>query len=376
AAASAGDVGYTQGSSYARHPYSAAPATLLRAPEQSSYTLSGFSLSSHAPSATAALGPSLSDQSVAHLGTAAELAGGDSESGSAAVLGGGPGAVSSPDLTAYSLSAFSRPLGQPNDTAAVLLGGGGGSSSTHTPGLVGSLTGVSHMSSVVSPPPQQPQLSGHYYQQQPQPQQPQRGYSDYSSYYRSPSTTLGMGTANAAGASPLNDSGLGGIGAGAASGGGVSQLSAAAAAAAAAAMGPAYYTPAAYQQYARTATVGGPASAGTAYSYYYSQPSARYLPYGAYPPVRHFVSPARPFKCETCEQSFSRNHDLKRHVKIHSGVKPHKCPKCGKSFGRSDALKRHSMVKRCRASAAGNAESSSSGSQGAERGGWAWLMPR
>ncbi|KAI9477177.1 hypothetical protein BX667DRAFT_461445, partial [Coemansia mojavensis] len=54
------------------------------------------------------------------------------------------------------------------------------------------------------------------------------------------------------------------------------------------------------------------------------------------------------FKCETCEQSFSRNHDLKRHVKIHSGIKPHKCPKCGKSFGRSDALKRHSMVKRCR----------------------------
>ncbi|KAI9500179.1 hypothetical protein BX070DRAFT_177378, partial [Coemansia spiralis] len=52
-------------------------------------------------------------------------------------------------------------------------------------------------------------------------------------------------------------------------------------------------------------------------------------------------SPARPFKCETCEQSFSRNHDLKRHVKIHSGIKPHKCPKCGKSFGRSDALKRH-----------------------------------
>ncbi|KAJ2245503.1 hypothetical protein GGH98_004548 [Coemansia sp. RSA 454] len=94
---------------------------------------------------------------------------------------------------------------------------------------------------------------------------------------------------------------------------------------------PAYYSPA--YQYVRTAP-------------YYSP--SRYLPYGAYPQVRHFVSPARPFKCETCDQSFSRNHDLKRHVKIHSGVKPHKCNKCGKSFGRSDALKRHSMVKRCR----------------------------
>ncbi|KAJ2710361.1 transcriptional regulator of sulfur amino acid metabolism [Coemansia spiralis] len=382
------DAGYPQGSSpYARHPYSGAPATLLRPQEQSSYALDGFSLSSHGPTATPALGPSLSEQSVAHINTAASAAaelarggGGESEPASAAVLAG---AASSPDLTAYSLSAFSRPLGQQTDSAAVLLGSNpgnyaGGCSSVNTPGLVGSLSAVGHISGVVSPPPQQ---SVHYYQQQPQQQQQQqqqqpphqqRGYSDYSSYYRSPSTTLGMGGAaaqatNAAGASPLNDPGLDGIGSGATSsaGTGVSQLSAAAAAAAAAAMGPAYYAPTAYQQYARSAAVGAQSAA---YSYYYSQPSARYLPYAAYPPVRHFVSPARPFKCETCEQSFSRNHDLKRHVKIHSGVKPHKCPKCGKSFGRSDALKRHSMVKRCRSSTAGNAESSS-GSQGAESAG-------
>ncbi|OLY84334.1 Zinc finger and BTB domain-containing protein 7C [Smittium mucronatum] len=58
----------------------------------------------------------------------------------------------------------------------------------------------------------------------------------------------------------------------------------------------------------------------------------------------------RPYKCSTCSQSFSRNHDLKRHVKIHTGVKPYKCKKCGKKFGRSDALKRHSLVKKCRMS--------------------------
>ncbi|OMJ24173.1 Zinc finger and BTB domain-containing protein 7C [Smittium culicis] len=56
----------------------------------------------------------------------------------------------------------------------------------------------------------------------------------------------------------------------------------------------------------------------------------------------------RPYKCNTCNQSFSRNHDLKRHIKIHTGVKPYKCKKCGKKFGRSDALKRHSLVKKCR----------------------------
>ncbi|OMJ29700.1 Zinc finger and BTB domain-containing protein 7C [Smittium culicis] len=56
----------------------------------------------------------------------------------------------------------------------------------------------------------------------------------------------------------------------------------------------------------------------------------------------------RPYKCNACNQSFSRNHDLKRHIKIHTGVKPYKCKKCGKKFGRSDALKRHSLVKKCR----------------------------
>ncbi|KAJ1861356.1 hypothetical protein LPJ78_005378, partial [Coemansia sp. RSA 989] len=260
----------------------------------SAYTVDGLSFTHTAESSTVTLAPSLSEQS----------AGG------------------APDLTAYSISALSRPLNQNASTAAVLLGdssGTYGASDSNGTGLAGPLGSTNNVGGMLSPhvPPQTPQQ---YYNQQQAP----RSYSDYSTYYRSPPTTLGTNV----GASVAS------------SNGGSTQISAAAAAAAAAAMGPAYYTPAAYQQYMRTGA--GP------YSYYYSQASSRYLPYAAYPPVRHFVSPARPFKCETCEQSFSRNHDLKRHVKIHSGIKPHKCPKCGKSFGRSDALKRHSMVKRCR----------------------------
>ncbi|KAJ2358697.1 hypothetical protein IWW50_000074 [Coemansia erecta] len=288
---------------YARPAYAAASQA-----NESAYTVDGFSFA-HNTSSTAALAPSLSEQSAA-----------------------APGANAAPDLTAYSISAFSRPLSQNNSTA-VLLGGESGAYAGNpgASGLVGSLSSVSQMQGVLSPHASQPPQASQqqYYTQQQQ----QRSYSDYSAYYRSPSTTLGMNTAtstSAAGASPMSGTG------------GATQLSAAAAAAAAA-MNPAYYTPAAYQQYMRT--TGGAAP----YSYYYTNAS-RYLPYGAYPPVRHFVSPARPFKCETCEQSFSRNHDLKRHVKIHSGIKPHKCSKCGKSFGRSDALKRHSMVKRCRSS--------------------------
>lgn len=47
----------------------------------------------------------------------------------------------------------------------------------------------------------------------------------------------------------------------------------------------------------------------------------------------------RPFKCDTCPQSFNRNHDLKRHKRIHLAVKPFPCLHCEKSFSRKDALK-------------------------------------
>jgi len=47
----------------------------------------------------------------------------------------------------------------------------------------------------------------------------------------------------------------------------------------------------------------------------------------------------RPFKCDQCPQSFNRNHDLKRHKRIHLAVKPFPCEHCEKSFSRKDALK-------------------------------------
>ena len=55
----------------------------------------------------------------------------------------------------------------------------------------------------------------------------------------------------------------------------------------------------------------------------------------------------RPFKCDQCPQSFNRNHDLKRHKRIHLAVKPFPCGHCEKSFSRKDALKvsiRHPMT--------------------------------
>ncbi|KAK7204473.1 hypothetical protein BZA70DRAFT_249377, partial [Myxozyma melibiosi] len=53
------------------------------------------------------------------------------------------------------------------------------------------------------------------------------------------------------------------------------------------------------------------------------------------------------FKCDQCLQSFNRNHDLKRHKRIHLDVKPFPCANCDKTFSRKDALKRHTLVKGC-----------------------------
>jgi len=48
----------------------------------------------------------------------------------------------------------------------------------------------------------------------------------------------------------------------------------------------------------------------------------------------------RPYRCTVCPASFARNHDLKRHIKLHD-KKAWKCEGCHKIFSRRDAIKRH-----------------------------------
>ncbi|KAJ2908820.1 hypothetical protein GGI21_002502, partial [Coemansia aciculifera] len=52
-------------------------------------------------------------------------------------------------------------------------------------------------------------------------------------------------------------------------------------------------------------------------------------------------STERPFSCPICHTPFRRQHDLKRHMKLHTGEKPHTCTNCGRGFARLDALNRH-----------------------------------
>lgn len=54
------------------------------------------------------------------------------------------------------------------------------------------------------------------------------------------------------------------------------------------------------------------------------------------------------FQCPQCPLSFRRNHDLKRHVKIHLPVRPYTCELCNKAFNRKDALRRHVISKACK----------------------------
>ncbi|KAI1181305.1 hypothetical protein F4777DRAFT_11663 [Nemania sp. FL0916] len=68
--------------------------------------------------------------------------------------------------------------------------------------------------------------------------------------------------------------------------------------------------------------------------------------HGMYPGTQNSQQD-RPFKCDACPQGFNRNHDLKRHKKIHLAVKPHPCGYCEKAFSRKDALRRHRLVKGC-----------------------------
>jgi uncharacterized Zn-finger protein len=65
----------------------------------------------------------------------------------------------------------------------------------------------------------------------------------------------------------------------------------------------------------------------------------QYPPYQMGGPGKHQQQNDRPFKCDQCPQSYNRNHDLKRHKRIHLAVKPFPCGHCERSFTRKGALK-------------------------------------
>ncbi|XP_006821865.1 uncharacterized protein LOC102804832 [Saccoglossus kowalevskii] len=52
----------------------------------------------------------------------------------------------------------------------------------------------------------------------------------------------------------------------------------------------------------------------------------------------------KPFQCEECGQSFTRQYTLVLHRRMHSGEKPHECPVCGKRFSRMQTMRSHAKT--------------------------------
>ena len=47
--------------------------------------------------------------------------------------------------------------------------------------------------------------------------------------------------------------------------------------------------------------------------------------------------------CEFCNKHFSTTHNLRRHIRSHTGEKPLKCHFCDKAFARTDYQQKHEM---------------------------------
>ena len=63
----------------------------------------------------------------------------------------------------------------------------------------------------------------------------------------------------------------------------------------------------------------------------------------------------RPFRCVRCPAAFARNHDLKRHERLHED-RAWQCTGCAKAFSRRDALTRHRNTAATRNSACASAD--------------------
>lgn len=98
----------------------------------------------------------------------------------------------------------------------------------------------------------------------------------------------------------------------------------------------------------QVALVGGGMPHTMMHPSYNSGHGAQYTQMYAHHPQQSNPPNDRPFRCDQCPQSFNRNHDLKRHKRIHLAVKPFPCGHCDKSFSRKDALKVSDIAPACK----------------------------
>ncbi|XP_023213936.1 zinc finger protein 362-like [Centruroides sculpturatus] len=52
----------------------------------------------------------------------------------------------------------------------------------------------------------------------------------------------------------------------------------------------------------------------------------------------------KPHQCQQCLKSFSSNHQLTQHIRIHTGEKPYKCSYCDRRFKQLSHVQQHTRL--------------------------------
>ncbi|KAI8115818.1 Zinc finger protein 362 [Lucilia cuprina] len=52
----------------------------------------------------------------------------------------------------------------------------------------------------------------------------------------------------------------------------------------------------------------------------------------------------KPHQCQQCMKSFSSNHQLVQHIRVHTGEKPYKCSYCERRFKQLSHVQQHTRL--------------------------------
>ena len=56
------------------------------------------------------------------------------------------------------------------------------------------------------------------------------------------------------------------------------------------------------------------------------------------------VGDTKPHQCQQCLKSFSSNHQLVQHIRVHTGEKPYKCSYCDRRFKQLSHVQQHTRL--------------------------------
>lgn len=57
-----------------------------------------------------------------------------------------------------------------------------------------------------------------------------------------------------------------------------------------------------------------------------------------------FSGEIKPHQCQQCMKSFSSNHQLVQHIRVHTGEKPYKCSYCDRRFKQLSHVQQHTRL--------------------------------